>query len=109
MAIKFNCQKCKKELVVKDEMAGKQGKCPNCKSAITVPPAAAGAVKTAPVKKKPVVEDDEIVPAEAIDDEAEPAQFVDEEDEAPVRKKKNGAAVRVAHVQTHEGLSWHQF
>jgi len=37
MAIKFSCQHCKKPLSVKDELAGKQGKCPGCKQVILIP------------------------------------------------------------------------
>ncbi len=36
--IAFACPRCGKQARVKDEMAGKQGKCPGCGHAITVPP-----------------------------------------------------------------------
>jgi len=35
--MKFNCPHCQKVLNVKDELAGKRGKCPACGQAITVP------------------------------------------------------------------------
>jgi hypothetical protein len=39
MAIKFPCPKCEKPLRVKDELAGKRGKCPGCGSMVNVPAA----------------------------------------------------------------------
>ncbi len=37
MAIKFLCPNCKKVMSVKDEFAGKKGKCPHCAGIVTVP------------------------------------------------------------------------
>jgi transposase-like protein len=37
MAIEFNCPHCKVNLKAGSELAGTEGKCPNCKKAITVP------------------------------------------------------------------------
>jgi hypothetical protein len=37
MAIKFLCPSCKKVVSVKDEFAGKRGKCPHCGNVLTVP------------------------------------------------------------------------
>jgi hypothetical protein len=37
MAIKFLCSNCKKVVSVKDEFAGKRGKCPHCGNVLTVP------------------------------------------------------------------------
>lgn len=37
MAIKVTCESCGKELQVSDQMAGKKGKCPACKSVLVVP------------------------------------------------------------------------
>lgn len=37
MAIKFPCPNCEKPLRVKDELAGKRGKCPGCGSMVNVP------------------------------------------------------------------------
>ena len=37
--MKFDCPACGKTLNVKDEMAGKKGKCPNCGAKVTVPSA----------------------------------------------------------------------
>ena len=40
MAIEFTCPTCQKVLKLRDEAAGKTGKCPFCKSVITVPASA---------------------------------------------------------------------
>jgi hypothetical protein len=81
MPIKFNCPKCGQELNVKDEMAGKQGKCPKCKSTVTVPtPAAPRPAAAPPVRKKPVPEVEEV-------EEVEEAEVV-EEDEPPRRRSQ---------------------
>ena len=40
MAIEFTCPTCQKALKLRDEAAGKTGKCPFCKSVITVPASA---------------------------------------------------------------------
>jgi hypothetical protein len=37
MAIKFNCPQCKKEFIVKDNLAGLRRACPACKKMLTVP------------------------------------------------------------------------
>jgi hypothetical protein len=92
MAIKFNCPKCKKELVVKDELAGKQGKCPACQSVLVVPAAPAPvtsrpAAAPAPAKKKRVEEEE--VAAEVMDDDEEVAAEVEDDDDAPRKKKKS--------------------
>ncbi|HVS35799.1 MAG TPA: hypothetical protein VMS17_09470 [Gemmataceae bacterium] len=50
MAIRFLCTHCKKVVTVKDEFAGKKGKCPHCKEFITVPTPAA---QPAPPSAKP--------------------------------------------------------
>lgn len=43
MAIAFPCPKCGRELKVKDELAGKRGKCPQCQQILEIPqPAAVG-------------------------------------------------------------------
>lgn len=43
MPIKFQCPHCKNGLVVKDNLAGRQGPCPKCKKPVTVPKASAPA------------------------------------------------------------------
>jgi hypothetical protein len=78
MPIKFPCPHCKQPLSIRDELAGKTGRCPRCQQTITVPAAptapdaapppapprapaaarppggpAAGAAKAAPAKKAP--------------------------------------------------------
>lgn len=35
--IKFECPHCQRKLNVKDELAGKKGKCPGCKKGVTIP------------------------------------------------------------------------
>src|SRR5277367_1465168 len=35
--ISFNCSQCGEKLKVKDELAGKKGKCPRCQHSVTVP------------------------------------------------------------------------
>src|SRR5262249_42659782 len=39
MSIRFNCPHCKKVLKVKDELAGKQAKCPACQHVLSIPAA----------------------------------------------------------------------
>lgn len=39
MAIRFKCQHCRKTLEVKDQLVGKQVKCPVCKEPVTIPAA----------------------------------------------------------------------
>src|SRR5262249_21781068 len=48
MTIRFKCTRCGTELNVADGLAGKQGKCPKCKSILTVP-----APKAAPARGSP--------------------------------------------------------
>jgi len=54
MAIRFTCSHCSRSLTVKDELAGKRGRCPHCKQVIVVPASRA----TGPVRdpRKPDVE-----------------------------------------------------
>jgi hypothetical protein len=42
MPIKFPCPSCKKWVTVKDELAGKKGRCSSCKQPLTVPTPPAG-------------------------------------------------------------------
>ena len=37
MVIEFSCPHCGRELKLKDEAAGKRGRCPGCRNVITVP------------------------------------------------------------------------
>ena len=37
MAIRYECDQCGSVLKIKDDLAGKPGKCPKCKTAFTVP------------------------------------------------------------------------
>src|SRR5262245_19850167 len=94
MAIKFKCPKCGKELTVKDELAGRQGKCPFCKTVVTVPaanrPKPASAVAPSPARKpaarRAPVEEEEVIDAEVVEEEEEviEAEVIDEP--APKRK-----------------------
>lgn len=54
MPIRFTCSHCSKSLTVRDELAGKRGRCPYCKQVVMVPASRA----TAPVRdpKKPDAE-----------------------------------------------------
>src|SRR3954466_3540700 len=51
MAIQVSCAACRADFKVKDEHAGKSGRCPRCKAAVTVP--AAAAPVQAPVVEAP--------------------------------------------------------
>ncbi len=94
MAIKFKCPRCSTELNVKDDMAGKQGKCPSCKTVVTVPaPAAArsrpsGTASAAPARK-PAAEEEEIIDAEVVEEEEEVVEAEIIEDE-PKPKPRGG-------------------
>ncbi len=54
--IRFECQHCGRKLKVPDERAGRQGRCPACKGAVTVP--------AAPLEST-VTEDIQLIPADA--------------------------------------------
>jgi len=55
MAIRLTCPECGKELSVRDELAGRRGKCPGCGGIITVPDAAGEepALTAQPVTRRP--------------------------------------------------------
>ena len=78
MPIRFACpnSKCGKTIVVKDEFAGRTGKCPGCANPVKIPAA---------MPAFEVVEDDEIIPPAA--PKKKPVIVVEEED-APRPKKK---------------------
>ena len=42
MTIRYECEQCGSTLKIKDDLAGKPGKCPKCKTAFTVPAVAEG-------------------------------------------------------------------
>jgi hypothetical protein len=51
MPIRVACPQCSKNLAVKDELAGKRIRCPNCQNVVTIPAATNGAAKpTTPAK-----------------------------------------------------------
>jgi hypothetical protein len=52
MPIKFPCPHCKQSLSIRDELAGKTGRCPRCQQTITVP--AAGAAPAAEPPPEPL-------------------------------------------------------
>ncbi len=103
--IKFNCKSCNQGITVKDELAGRQGKCPACKALLTVPNASVTAPSEAaprpappaaavqkpgtsrPSGKKGGVDEDDVVEAEEAEEEVEAAEVVEDE-EAP--KKRTG-------------------
>jgi hypothetical protein len=90
MPITFNCPQCGQQLTVKDEFAGKQGKCPGCKGVLTVPSGSAPtATKPAPRPVSKPVADAEVVDDEDVVDAVED----EDEDEAP-RKKKGGITAK---------------
>jgi hypothetical protein len=53
MSIKFLCPNCKKVVSVKDELAGKKGKCPHCTKVLTVPVPAKPSAVAPPVGHAP--------------------------------------------------------
>lgn len=53
MAIRFRCPSCGQELSVKEELAGKQGRCPKCKNPMAIP--GAGGIASAPPPPPPPV------------------------------------------------------
>ena len=89
MAIRFKCPKCGAELNVKDELAGKQGRCPACKNAVTVPSLTA----RRPVAEPELVED--VVEAEVIEEDDEPVRGRsarrgrEDEDDRPRKKGRD--------------------
>lgn len=46
MAIRYQCEQCGSVLKIKEDLAGKPGKCPKCKTAFTVPAVEAGPVSS---------------------------------------------------------------
>jgi hypothetical protein len=55
MALKFSCPHCRKGIRVKEELAGKKGKCPACHQVLTIPTVARPG---APTSAKPTTESD---------------------------------------------------
>ncbi len=54
MPIRYKCQKCGATLKIKDELAGKRGKCPKCRTAFRVPkPESAAVAKADEAKTSP--------------------------------------------------------
>ncbi|MBI1914916.1 MAG: hypothetical protein HYS12_09300 [Planctomycetes bacterium] len=78
MAIMFKCPKCRAVLTVKDELAGKQGRCPACKNAVTAPRLAPARRQVEEIEEAELVEE-EIIEAEVIEEEIEEAEIVEEE------------------------------
>ena len=77
MPIPFSCGQCGRKLRVKDELAGKQIYCPDCKSMLSVPYADQGATA---VQESPA----EALPAESADRNSLP----DDASQAPVRQAR---------------------
>ena len=53
LPISVTCPQCSATLKVKDELAGKRGKCPKCQGAVQIPAADRGPAKRAPVATSP--------------------------------------------------------
>jgi len=82
MAIRFKCPKCGAVLTVKDELAGKQGRCPACKNAVTAPRLAPARRQVEEIEELELVEE-EIEEAELIEEEIEEAELVDDRPRRP--------------------------
>jgi hypothetical protein len=75
MTIKFKCPNCQSELSVKDELAGKMGKCPACKNPITVPRSGAAprsSVPPPPSSRRISRPAEDVVEAEVLPEDDEP-------------------------------------
>jgi len=79
MPITVVCPSCKTKLQVKDEAAGKKGKCPKCQTAFMVPGGSPAAPAAAPPPKQPVKK-----PAPPPEDDF---SNLDDPDDRPVSKK----------------------
>src|SRR5262245_3103230 len=54
--IRFRCSQCQKPLQVKDELAGKKVRCPQCKTVVVIPVAPTVKPAAAPVEPPPDIE-----------------------------------------------------
>lgn len=63
MSIRYECEKCGSVLKIKEDLAGKPGKCPKCKTAFTVPAAEADSGNSDELAATSLSDDDEPVPA----------------------------------------------
>ncbi|MBY0229892.1 MAG: hypothetical protein K2W96_11475 [Gemmataceae bacterium] len=90
--IRFDCDDCERPFKVGDDYAGKLIRCPDCKSAVRVPPAEEP--EESPKRKAVRQAEDDPPPRRkrAIEEEDEPApsqkRLVDREDDRPRKKKR---------------------
>ena len=106
MTIRYECGECGSILKIKDELAGKPGKCPKCKTRFTVPdPTATDSGEVSLSDDSPAaareVDDAEESPRSApvSDAEFDPAAFLMQDDSPPPPKR--GSSKKVA-VETSE-------
>src|SRR6202035_1240860 len=85
MAISFSCPSCDHTIKVKDELAGRKVRCPECSTAIRVPELeVAEEEEPSPRKRLPAREDGE----QPLRKQSRPAADEDEEAPPPRKKKK---------------------
>ncbi len=89
MPIRFTCPKCGAELNVKDKAAGRQGQCPACKNAVTVP-----RLTTARRQVEEVEEHEEVVEPELVDEDRPRRSVRREEDEEDDRPRRSRLGMR---------------
>jgi phage FluMu protein Com len=97
VAIAVECAHCGKQLKVKDELAGKKGKCPQCQNLIQIPAGApvavgAGAFASKPIPKPAAAKSPAAAPAKAAPAPAvsQPVQLTDEQFGEQVLSAFNG-------------------
>ncbi len=86
MPIQVKCARCGLAMQVKDELAGRTGKCPKCKAEIKVP----AGIATKPISPKPTrkkADEEDLVEVEAIEEEE--FEYIDEDDDRPAKKKRS--------------------
>ncbi|MEW6358446.1 MAG: hypothetical protein AB1696_19085 [Planctomycetota bacterium] len=103
MPIKVKCKECGKQFVLKDDFAGKQGKCPSCGKSLTVPPIEKKEEEPAPKPKEPTAKHEVKRPAPLAEqeklsskdkktplhkDDKEPASKPEEKKAAPSAEEK---------------------
>jgi hypothetical protein len=84
MPITFSCPKCSGTLRVPDAMAGKQGKCPKCKSMFSIPGGAPAAAQAGASRKPAAAEEAVSVP---VVDEDDVPVLGDDDDDRPRRRR----------------------
>ncbi len=89
--IALTCLHCDKNLKVKDELAGKKVRCPQCKQALEVPVPSSEDATVAPNGAHPVKEDATIAPSWSPPTDVEPAHAIrgDREPTATMRRRRS--------------------